>query len=300
MFWKNKSENKIDSQQLAMIEHARKRIRQKRGFHNHFIISIFLIVCSLLVNFLFNYQSEFTLFNTSWSYVISAILGVILVIHFLKVYVFYTFMGKVWESKHMEFLIEKQAIKVEKLKRSMDKEALLKAQSEWNNENQNRNVTIIAAAAENNVIGRNNDLIWHLSDDLKHFKNLTKGHHVIMGRKTFESIPKALPNRTNVVITRQKNYFAEGAIVVNSIESALALCLDDNRPFIIGGGEIYRQAMALADCIELTRVHENFEGDTFFPNIDNVVWQEVWRENHDKDDKHNYAFSFIRYKKRKQ
>ena len=182
----------------------------------------------------------------------------------------------------------------------MDKEALLKAQSEWNNENKNRNVTIIAAAAENNVIGRNNDLIWHLSDDLKHFKNLTKGHHVIMGRKTFESIPKALPNRTNVVITRQKDYFAEGAIVVNSIESALALCLDDNRPFIIGGGEIYRQAMALADCIELTRVHENFDGDTFFPNIDNVVWQEVWRENHDKDDKHNYAFSFIRYKKRKQ
>ena len=209
-------------------------------------------------------------------------------------------MGKVWESKHMEFLIEKQAIKVEKLKRSMDKEALLKAQSEWNNENQNRNITIIAAAAENNVIGKNNNLIWHLSDDLKHFKSLTKGHHVIMGRKTFESIPKALPNRTNVVITRQKNYFAEGAIVVNSIESALAICLDDNRPFIIGGGEIYRQAMALADCIELTRVHENFEGDTFFPNIDNVVWQEVWRENHDKDDKHNYAFSFIRYKKRKQ
>ena len=110
-------------------------------------------------------------------------------------------------------------------------------------------------------------------------------------------MPKALPNRTNVVITRQKDYTAKDATVVHSLEAAIALAQEDERPFIIGGGEIYRQGLAYADCIELTRVHEDFEADTFFPKIDSAVWQEVWRENHDKDEKHKHAFSFIRYQK---
>jgi dihydrofolate reductase len=206
-------------------------------------------------------------------------------------------MGKAWEVEQMEFLLEKQALKVEKLKRAMDKEAALKATAEWQRESQKQNITMIAAAAENDALGKDNQLIWHLSDDLKHFKNLTKGHHVLMGRKTFESMPKALPNRTNVVITRQKDYTAKDATVVHSLEAAIALAQEDERPFIIGGGEIYRQGLAYADCIELTRVHEDFEADTFFPKIDSAVWQEVWRENHDKDEKHKHAFSFIRYQK---
>ena len=153
-------------------------------------------------------------------------------------------------------------------------------------------ITIIAAAAQNDSIGKDNQLIWHLSNDLKRFKSLTSGHHIIMGRKTFESFPKALPNRVNVIITRDKNYTAENAIV------ALALAKDDEQPFIIGGGEIYRQSLDIATRIELTRVHHEFEGDTFFPEIDPEVWKEVSREDHVKDEKHAYDYSFITYEKK--
>lgn len=297
MFFKKRSKTTIDPQQVTLVEHAQQRIAQKKRFHSHLLLTLFLVFFALVLNFAFEYKADFTPFNTHWAFALATFLAVLLLIHFLKVYVFYSFMGKAWEAQQMEFLLEKQATKVEKIKRSMDKEATLKATAEWEREKQQKNITIIAAVGENNALGKDNKLIWHLSDDLKHFKNLTKGHHVIMGRKTFESMPKALPNRTNVVISRQKDYVAENAQVVDSLEAALALAQEDDRPFIIGGGEIYSQALAFADCIELTRVHDDFEADTFFPEIDTAVWREVWRENHDKDDKHAHAFSFIRYEK---
>ncbi|MEC4049497.1 dihydrofolate reductase [Flavobacterium sp. SUN046] len=153
-------------------------------------------------------------------------------------------------------------------------------------------ITIIAAASENNALGKNNDLLWHLPDDFKRFKILTTGHHIIMGRKTFESFPKPLPNRTHVIITRNSNYQPEGCIVVNSLEAALAFCSKEEETYIIGGGEIYQQAMAVADKIELTRVYGNFEADTFFPEINNTDWELCFEENHPKDEKHQYAFSF--------
>ncbi len=297
MFRKKKPQTTINPQQVTLVEHAQQRITQKRRFNTHLLVSLFLIFFGVILNFAFDYKLDFMPFNTYWSFALASLLGVLLLIHFLRVYVFHSFMGKAWETQQMEFLLEKQATKVEKIKRNLDKEAALKASSEWEREKQKKNITMIAAAAENNALGKDNKLIWHLSDDLKHFKNLTKGHHVIMGRKTFESMPKALPNRTNVVITRQKNYSAENAHVVHSLEAALAFAQEDDRPFIIGGGEIYRQGLAFADCIELTRVHEDFDADTFFPEIDTEVWREVWRENHDKDEKHAHAFSFIRYEK---
>ena len=297
MFFKKKSKTTIDPQQVTLVEHAQQRIAQKKRFHSHLLLTLFIVFFALVLNFAFEYKADFTPFDTHWAFALATFLAVLLLIHFLKVYVFYSFMGKAWEAQQMEFLLEKQATKVEKIKRSMDKEATLKATAEWEREKQQKNITIIAAVGENNALGKDNKLIWHLSDDLKHFKNLTKGHHVIMGRKTFESMPKALPNRTNVVISRQKDYIAENAQVVDSLEAALALAQEDDRPFIIGGGEIYSQALAFADCIELTRVHDDFEADTFFPEIDTAVWREVWRENHDKDDKHAHAFSFIRYEK---
>lgn len=297
MFFKKKPKNTIDPQQVTLVEHAQQRIAQKKRFNNHLLATLFLVFFAFVLNFAFEYKADFTPFNTHWSFALAALLGVFLLIHFIKVYVFYTFMGKAWETQQMEFLLEKQATMVEKIKRSMDKEAALKASAEWEREKQQKNITMIAAVAENNALGMDNKLIWHLSDDLKRFKNLTKGHHVIMGRKTFESMPKALPNRTNVVITRQAEYAAENAHVVNTLEAALALAQEDDRPFIIGGGEIYRQGVAFANCIELTRVHDDFEADTFFPEIDTAVWREVWRENHDKDEKHAHAFSFIRYEK---
>ena len=297
MFRKKKPDNTINPQQVALVEHAQHRIAQKRRFQTHLLATLFLVFFAFVLDFAFEYKADFMPFNTRWSFAITSLLGILLVIHFLKVYVFYSFMGKAWEAEQMEFLLEKQAIKVEKLKRTMDKEAALKASAEWEREKQHKNITMIAAVAENNALGKDNKLIWHLSGDLKRFKNLTKGHHVIMGRKTFESMPKALPNRTNVVISRQKEYTAENAHVVHSLEAALALAQEDDQPFIIGGGEIYRQGLAFANCIELTRVHNDFEADTFFPEIDTAVCREVWRENHDKNEKHAHAFSFIRYEK---
>ena len=163
----------------------------------------------------------------------------------------------------------------------------------------NQNITIIVAVAANNVIGKNNDLIWHISEDLKRFKSLTSGHAIIMGRKTFESLPKALPNRTNIVVTRNRSYRAEGALVCYSMEKALQLAVNDQQPFIIGGGEIYRNALSFANTIELTRVHRDFEGDTFFPEIDSKYWELVWEEPQTKA-LDNIPYSFITYQKKKQ
>ncbi len=161
-------------------------------------------------------------------------------------------------------------------------------------------VTIIAAAAENNALGKNNDLVWHLPDDFKRFKRLTTGHYIIMGRKTFESFPKLLPNRIHVVITRNKKYQPEGVIVVDSLQKALEIAKDDPQPFIIGGGEIYKIALDYSDCIELTRVHESFEADTFFPDIDLEIWTIQKEEIHPKDERHKHAFTYLTYYKKKR
>lgn len=153
-------------------------------------------------------------------------------------------------------------------------------------------ITLIAAAAENNALGKNNDLLWHLPDDFKRFKQLTSHHYIIMGRKTFESFPKPLPNRTHVIITRQKNYQYEGCIVVSSLKEALAIAPKNETVFIIGGGEIYQQSIAIADCIELTRVHTQLEADTFFPEIDLKEWQLTFEDFHPQDEKHQFSFTF--------
>ncbi|NER18855.1 dihydrofolate reductase [Spongiivirga citrea] len=156
-------------------------------------------------------------------------------------------------------------------------------------------ITMIAAAAENNALGKDNDLVWHLPNDFKRFKQLTTGHFIIMGRKTFESFPKLLPNRTHVIITRQKDYQPENTIVVNSLEKALEVSKEDKQPFIIGGGEIYKLGLDVADAIELTRVHGTVEADTFFPEIDESKWDLVKEEFHPKDERHDFDFSYLTY-----
>jgi dihydrofolate reductase len=160
-------------------------------------------------------------------------------------------------------------------------------------------LTMIAAAAENNALGKDNDLVWHLPDDFKRFKRLTTGHHIIMGRKTFETFPKPLPNRTHIVITRKKDYQKEGAVVVNSLEEALELAKDDPQPFIIGGGEIYELALPEADKIELTRVHGTFEADAFFPEIHEENWELVESSFHPTDENHDYSFTYLTYRRAK-
>jgi len=157
---------------------------------------------------------------------------------------------------------------------------------------------MIAAVAQNNALGKDNELIWHLPDDFKRFRQLTSGHHIIMGRKTFESLPKLLPNRTHVIITSQKNYGQENAIVVHSIEEALKAVPNNDDAYIIGGGQIYDLGMAFADVLEITKVHADFEADAFFPVIDNNKWQLVKEEFHPKDDRHNYDFTYQTFKKK--
>ena len=159
-------------------------------------------------------------------------------------------------------------------------------------------LTIIVAKAENNVIGNENQLIWHLPNDLKHFKNLTSGHPIIMGRKTFESIGKPLPNRTIIVITRNSYWNAEGVVIANSLDEAIEKAKElDPEVFIIGGGNIYEQAMDLADVLVVTEVHHSFEGDTKFPEIDLNIWKEISREKFGKDEKHTFEYSFVLYER---
>ena len=234
--------------------------------------------------------------NYSWSFWIIFIWFFALLFHVFNVYVTNKFINNSWVKKQKAKLINLQKMKIENLKNEMENESKIIAESELFNK-KNQLITIIVAAAENNIIGNDNKLIWHLSDDLKRFKELTKGHHVIMGRKTFESMPKALPNRTNVIITRKKDYFAENAIVTNSLDEAIKLTIDDPQPFIIGGGEIYKIALNISDRIELTRVHHNFDGDTYFPEIDSKIWIEINRTEKKKDDKHKYDYTFITYEK---
>ncbi|MFI5148932.1 MAG: dihydrofolate reductase [Bacteroidia bacterium] len=158
-------------------------------------------------------------------------------------------------------------------------------------------ISIIAAISDNNVLGKDNKLIWHLPADLKHFKELTNGHHMIMGRKTWESIgSKPLPGRTSIVITRDKNYKAEGCILVHSLEEALESAKGQEEVFVIGGAEIYRQAMDKASKLYITRVHHKFEGDTFFPEI-GKEWFEAINNDFEKDSKHKYDFSLCEYER---
>jgi len=162
-------------------------------------------------------------------------------------------------------------------------------------------LVIIAAAAENNALGLNNDLPWHLPNDFKRFKLLTTGHKIIMGRKTFESFPMPLPNREHIVITRDREYQPKFECVLkHSLQDAIAYAKEDETVFIIGGGEIYAQAMAIATKIELTRVHAKVTADTFFPEIPKEIWHLTAEEYHAKDDRHHYAFSYLTFERKKK
>ncbi len=155
-------------------------------------------------------------------------------------------------------------------------------------------IKIIAAMSKNRVIGRSNSLIWKLSADLKRFKKITTGSTVVMGRKTYESIGRPLPDRRNIIITKDTEYKADGCEIAKSVEDALAL--SENNCFVIGGGEIYKQTMNLADKIYLTMVYEEFDGDAYFPEI-GKEWVKITREDFDMDEKNEYKYSFIEYER---
>lgn len=157
----------------------------------------------------------------------------------------------------------------------------------------NRPFNIIAAVAKNGVIGKNNQLPWHLPDDLKHFKQLTEGHMVIMGRKTFESIGKPLPKRLNIVITRQKNYQKPGVVTAANLTDALTQAPDYQKIFIIGGASLYQMALPLAERFYLTEVLADVAGDAYFPEWQREDWECIETVEHTKDDRHDFAFRFL-------
>ncbi len=158
-------------------------------------------------------------------------------------------------------------------------------------------VSIVVAAAENNVIGRGNDLPWRLPDDLKRFKSLTIGKPIVMGRKTHESIGRPLPERKNIVISRQVGFVAEGCTTVSSLDAALAAAGDVPEVMVIGGAEIFREALPRADQLYFTRIHADVPGDTHFPDIVMEDWTELESDYHPADDRHAFAFTFLKLRK---
>ena len=151
-------------------------------------------------------------------------------------------------------------------------------------------LSIIVAVARNRVIGANNTLPWHLPEDLKRFRALTTGHHIIMGRKTYESINRLLPGRTTVIVTRNSNYQVAGALIANSLQQAIKLCGNDEEVFLIGGAELYRDGMKLANKLYITEIDAAFEGDAFFPEFDKTKWQEISRERHTSAQGLNFSY----------
>ncbi len=159
-------------------------------------------------------------------------------------------------------------------------------------------ISIIVAVAHGGVIGGDNTLLWHISEDLRRFKRITSGHPVIMGRKTWESLGRPLPGRTNVVITRNAAYHAPGAEVAGSLEEAIAMFPHEEEVFIIGGGEIYRQGMAVADKLYVTHVEADYQGDTTFPEIDPAVWEKCDEEYHERGEQFPHPFRYVDYRRR--
>ena len=158
------------------------------------------------------------------------------------------------------------------------------------------NLSIIVAKANNNVIGINNTLPWHLPEDLKRFRALTMGHHIIMGRKTYESLGRLLPGRTTVIVTRNKDYKVEGALIAHSLQAACLLVADDAEPFLIGGAQLYKDGLALANKIYMTEVKADFAGDAFFETL-SEDWLETNRDSHSSEN--GLAFDYVQYARNK-
>ncbi|MDW5287393.1 dihydrofolate reductase [Formosa sp. PL04] len=303
MFGNKKSIPQIDKEQLELIKHAQERIKQKKRLYTHFILFLIGSVAVIVTNLGLHIGETFRPLNIDWFVFVIGFWLLILIYHAFNVFVINQFMGSSWQQEQLDILVAKQKEGIEKLKTKLPAPALeptikpvvLEEKKKLTNK---RNLTLIVAASENNAIGKDNQLIWHLRDDLQRFKSLTSGHCIIMGRKTFESFPKPLPNRTHIVITTQQKYkVPHGVIVVHNMADALDAALEDKYPFVIGGGEIYKQALPFSNKIELTRVHDTFEADTHFPELDFTEWKEIQNIYHPKNEENDHAFSFMTYER---
>lgn len=283
---------KNPSEDREQFLYAQDRIRQKKRLNQHFIFfligSAFIIILDQVM------EVGQDVLPQNWYVWAILIWTFFFLIHAFNVFFTNRFMGKKWENEQLDKLKAKQQKRIDELHKQVEKEMPL-PEVKVPKPIKNQTLTIIAAAAENDALGKDNDLVWHLPNDFKRFKKLTTGHHIIMGRKTFESFPEPLPNRIHVVITRDKNYKKFGAVVVHSLREALELAKNDDQPYIIGGGEIYKQSLEYADKIELTRVHAEVTADTFFPHIDEHKWELINEEHNPKDDKHEFAYTYLTY-----
>ena len=291
--------------QHEIYENARKRVKEKKKLYFHFILfligSVFLIILEKV------FKVGETIFE-NWFVWAILLWFFFWILHFVNVFFTSKFMGKEWERKQIDKLILKQEVRIAKLEKELAYEEKLMAESKQYTQElikkeiaptQKKTITIIAAISKNNALGKDNQLIWHIPADLKRFKKVTSGHDVIMGRNTYESLGKPLPNRTNIIITRNENYKAKGCIIVHSLKEAIYDASKDENPFILGGAQIYKEAIKIADKLDLTLVHHSFEADAFFPKIDSTKWKEVSREDFLADEKNTYNYSFVTYLKRK-
>ena len=287
----------MEKEQIEIYEKSKKRIKQKKRLYYHFIVfligSLFLIV----LNTFFKVGQE--KYGEWFKYAVALWL-LIWIFHFINVFITNKFFGKEWERVETEKLIKKYKAKTEKLEKKLIKTGIINPQAKPSNTTKKvtkNSISIIAAVGKHRELGKNNQLLWHLPNDLKRFKKVTSCHDVIMGRKTYESLNGPLPSRTNIIISRNKDYQAPLCIVVNSIEEALAQSADPN-PYILGGAQIYEQAIKIADKLDLTLVDASFDADAFFPEIDNSIWKETSRENHKADDNHDYDYSFVTFERK--
>ncbi|MDY7396275.1 dihydrofolate reductase [Aureibaculum sp. 2210JD6-5] len=288
----------MEKEQHELYEKARKRVKQKKRLYYHFIIfligSLFLIV----LNTFFNVGQE--KYGEWFKYAVALWL-LIWIFHFINVFITNKFFGKEWERIETEKLIKKHNMKSEKLEKKIIKSGVLTSIDEPLSSTKKKitknSVTIIAAIGKHRELGKNNKLLWHLPNDLKRFKKITSGHDVIMGRKTYESLGGPLPSRTNIIISRNRNYMAPLCTVVHSLEDAL-IASEDPDPYILGGAQIYTEAIKIADKLDLTLVDASFDADAFFPEINNKIWKETSREKHYADEKHDYDYSFVTFKRK--
>ncbi|MEO9552691.1 MULTISPECIES: dihydrofolate reductase [Nonlabens] len=294
MFGRKKKETPaIDPVQKEMIENAQRRIKEKRGLFTHFVVFLVGAVGLIIISQVLMQQEPLRILNVEWWVWVLFVWLLILIYHAFKVFITNRLLGPGWEKRQYERLVQKQKDRIAQIEEKVTKSNPLPETKIINTPvSKKRVITMIAAAGANNELGKDGDLVWHLPDDFKRFKSLTTGHHIIMGRKTFESFPKPLPNRTHIILTRDANFKTDGGIVVHDLSTALAAASSDEEPFIIGGGEIYKLGLEVADRIELTRVHGSFDVDTYFPEFDEKQWKLIRTEHHPADDKHEYAFDF--------
>ncbi len=299
---KKRTGTAIDPDQKEMIENARLRIKQKRGLFTHFVVFLLGSVALIIVGARQDsvegtlVLERESLLETDWWIWLIMIWFLVLVYHAFSVFITKRILGPEWEKRQYERLVQKQMEKIKQLQVRVDTSHPVTAVKPTNTTSitsgKSKSITMIAAAGEKDELGKNGGMAWHLPDDFKRFKALTTGHHIIMGRKTFESLDGPLPNRTHIVITRDSSYKSPDAIIVNDMQTAIAATGSDNKPFIIGGGEIYKLGLPYSDKIELTRVHGTFDADTFFPTIDRTNWKLVSSETHGIDERHKFGFDY--------